>query len=980
VNGTEQWEEIETLFHAALEQKPEEREKFLVHHCSDSNVLYAVKRLLAEDASSGGILDSSSSGLARLLEELAEEEAEESRVGSSVGPFKILDVLGHGGMGKVYLAEDGRLGRKVALKFLAAGVASRGDTLRRFITEARATSALNHPNIVTIHDIGREGGVSYIAVEYIEGETLRDRMQRPLTLIETLTIAIQITRALAAAHSSGVVHRDIKPENIMIRGDGLVKVVDFGLAKLTRTELFNAGPNSNSIEATRTIPGTVLGTVYYMSPEQASGRDLDARTDVFSLGVVMYEMLTGRRPFHGDTLPAFLDSLVREDPEPIAGLDNEIGERIKAVIDRATAKDPKERYQSAVELLRDLEPIPVQIEASHIGNSLDLVESRSELGPVARRARSEKRAGIAVSRPRDRAGWFRSANARNLMLVFGALILVSAATVGIVRDLARKRPDHFSSAADLRVEKVTGSGDVQVVAASDGGRLFAYTTQNESGTTLWVKETETGTEHRLVGPVQAEFTGLAFSKDTTQIYYVAMVVGAGELFRAAIGGGSPVKVMDGVMRGISFSPDGKQFVFVRAGLRELVIADTDGLGERVLAALDDSEGWMFPAWSPAGKTIACGVTGNTQSIQYLAAVSVENGAISRIGSDQWIRVAEEAWIKDGTGLVISAADRDSQMYQLWLVSYPQGTARRITNDAYDYIGVAFDAANGSILSARSVSATDIWVMKAGVQNTAHRIPFPSRDSPIVQVAWAGDGKIVYSTGLRTTHDIWIMDADGENQRQLTSGPGLKEYPCVSSDNRYIVYGSNAGGSMAIWRMNIDGSNQVQLSTGDGVFYWPQCTPDRKWVVYQSIDEGIWRIPIGGGQATQITNYSASFPAPSPDGAQIACILNDHGRALGLLPINGGPPNRLVDFSIKDTVYLPRWSPSGDVTCLMGDDLRPLNVYEFPLSGGKPKQLTFFADMQRVSSYSWSRDGQLVVSRTGDVRDMIQITGMGRSYF
>ncbi|HEY6333305.1 MAG TPA: serine/threonine-protein kinase, partial [Blastocatellia bacterium] len=375
MNGTEQWEQIEALFHAALEHKPEERESFLVHQCSDSYVLVAVKRLLEEDASSGGILDSSSSGFARLLGELAQEEPEESLIGNSIGPYKVLDVLGHGGMGKVYLAEDTRLARKVALKFLSAGLASRGDTLRRFMTEARATSALNHPNIVTIHDIGREGGISYIAVEYIEGETLRQRMQRPLSLIESLTITIQMARALAAAHESGIVHRDVKPDNIMIRMDGLVKVVDFGLAKLTRAELFNSGPNSNSLEAARTIPGTVLGTVYYMSPEQASGQELDARTDVFSLGVVMYEMLAGHKPFDGDSLPAFLDCLIRRDPEPIPDLGADIVNKVRPILERSMAKDRAARYQNAGDLLRDLEQAAGEIETN---------ESTRDIANIAR--------------------------------------------------------------------------------------------------------------------------------------------------------------------------------------------------------------------------------------------------------------------------------------------------------------------------------------------------------------------------------------------------------------------------------------------------------------------------------------------------------------------------------------------------------------------------------------------------------------------
>ncbi|HEY6328941.1 MAG TPA: hypothetical protein VI756_06355, partial [Blastocatellia bacterium] len=205
------------------------------------------------------------------------------------------------------------------------------------------------------------------------------------------------------------------------------------------------------------------------------------------------------------------------------------------------------------------------------------------------------------------------------------------------------------------------------------------------------------------------------------------------------------------------------------------------------------------------------------------------------------------------------------------------------------------------------------------------------------------------------------------------------FPCVSPDDRYIVFSSDARGSTAIRRMNIDGSGQVPLSSGSGGFYWPQFTADSKWVVYQSTDEHLWKIAIEGGQPVQLTSYAATFPAPSPDGGNIVCILRDQINSLAMVPIVGGAANRIVKFSNKDMVYLSRWSPNGGVSCLMGDNLKPLNVYNLSLDRGKTEQLTFFTDLQRISSYSWSRDGQLVLSRTSDVRDVVQLTGPGPSY-
>ena len=311
----ERLKQIEDIYHAALEIPPGKRESFFKEFCgADENLRREVESLLAFDKTFDKFIDTPPESLA--AEMFSEQKKETNFIGSEIGRYKIKKLLGEGGMGKVYLAEDTELERLVALKTLPADFSNDQTRVRRFIREAKAVSALNHPNILTIYEIGNFQNLHFIATEYINGETLRQRQIRePLNLREILDIAAQIAAALAAAHSAGIIHRDIKPENIMLRDDGFAKVLDFGLAKLTEkhpTTIKDFEAPTRKLDLTN--PGTIIGTASYMSPEQVRGRaDIDARTDIWSLGVVIFEILTGRVPFAGETVSDVIASILKTD-------------------------------------------------------------------------------------------------------------------------------------------------------------------------------------------------------------------------------------------------------------------------------------------------------------------------------------------------------------------------------------------------------------------------------------------------------------------------------------------------------------------------------------------------------------------------------------------------------------------------------------------------------------------------------------------
>ena len=355
----ERWQQIDQLFHSALERNGGERVAFLAQACLEDD------RLRQEVESLLSFHDLATSFIEKPAGDAAAEFLSERNVrltpGMMVNRYKILDLLGKGGMGEVYLAEDTELHRRIALKVLPAGFTRDSDRVRRFVREAHAASALNHPNIVTIHEIGRLDDVHFIVTEFIEGQTLREQFRGGMRLAEALDVAVQVASALAAAHAAGIVHRDIKPENIMLRRDGYVKVLDFGLAKLVEKQM---PLQHREKEPAATNPGMVMGTVNYMSPEQARGLDVDARTDLWSLGVVLYEMVTGRVPFEGETTSHVVVSILESDPAQLK-IHDELPPELKQIITKTLRKDSIERYQTARELAFDLKSLKQQLETDN---------------------------------------------------------------------------------------------------------------------------------------------------------------------------------------------------------------------------------------------------------------------------------------------------------------------------------------------------------------------------------------------------------------------------------------------------------------------------------------------------------------------------------------------------------------------------------------------------------------------------------------
>src|SRR6266567_1598763 len=603
------WPRVEALFHQALPLSSNDRAGFLDQACHGDDSLYReVASLLVNHQPEDQVLEKMK--LAHLVQTLDAGRPTFDE-GARVGPYVIIRLLGTGGMGEVYLARDERLGRKVALKILPRDLAGSPALEERLRREAQTASALNHPNILTIYDFGRQGDVHYMVSEAVEGTQLREQIGQ-LSLAEAINYAGQIGHALEAAHAVGIIHRDVKPENIMVRSDGYVKVLDFGLAKLidlqqeTGKSLFErlSGHGAN------TTPGMLMGTVNYMSPEHIRGQSVDLRADIWSWGVVLYEMLSGKRPFEsktpGDTLAAILNKAAAPPSNK---------KEINRLVEKALAKEPAERYQTMHEALLDLEQIGA---ASQPGYS-----SKARLVLLPRL--SQRSQSIFQGSGSLFGQW---------SLWASLLVLLTMASVEGYRWYQHIVNQPFQME---RLIRLTTSGNAVETAISLDGNYVAYATAASGSQALWIRQISTGVDRQLVPPVAGEYTGITFSQDGF-IYYVFLNKEVGTLYRVPLLGGEPKLLVKDVDSPISFSPNGSRFAFIRLGMEKstLIVRSLNSDIEEDLATIGShNRFWASPLWSPDGRSVWCEVFNASDGTINLMSIRLDDGHQETVSLGSW---------------------------------------------------------------------------------------------------------------------------------------------------------------------------------------------------------------------------------------------------------------------------------------------------------------------------------------------------------
>ena len=827
--------------------------------------------------------------------------------GTRLDRYEIISLLGVGGMGEVYLALDTRLDRRVALKLLPAQYTRDAGRVRRFVQEAKAASALNHPNIITIHEIGEIGETHFMATEFIDGQTLRRQMSAGrIELKHALEVAIQVATALSAAHAAGIVHRDIKPENIMVRKDGIVKVLDFGLAKLTEPEAGVADSDAPTSYGGLTEPGAVMGTLAYMSPEQARGVEVDARTDIFSLGAVIYEMLAARTPFQGETPSDVLAAILKTEPVALSRYLPDVPREVEHSISKALRKDREERYQGIKDLLIDLRDVKhdleleARLERSHL--------SAAPIGPVnVGTATGSAQAGSTQSGTVRRPWW--SGRGVKAALALGATAVLAALWFSLPRFGGTKETPASGHTAAF-TQLTDQAGPELFPSLSPDGKSLVYARDGD----IYSQRVGGKNPLNLTKDSPADDTHPAFSPDGERIAFRSERDGGGIFVMGATG--EAVKRVTNFGFNPAWSPSGKEIVCALEGVRDpsgriaspsqLWVVDV-ATGEKRLISKGDA---VQPHWSPHGLRIAYWGTqkGGQRDILTIPAGGGNPVPVTDDAALDWNPV----WSPDGKRIYF-ASDRAGTM-NLWRVPVEETSGK--------VLGAPEPVTTPSAYSAHVSFSRDgrrFAYVQSVIRDNLQQVGFdPTTETVVGQPTWitrgsklanypdiSPDGEwVVFNNQGEKQEDLFVVRNDGTGLRQLTDDPARDRHARWSPDGKRISFHSDRSGKYEIWTINPDGSGLQQVTYSGGAFY------------------GVW----------------------SPDGTRLAAGPN-HGSPFILdlnRPAKGQSPQILPPTSDPDKWFIAWWwSPDGRTLAgwLRGDGVYSAGLVLYSLESRRYEQLT-----------------------------------------
>ncbi|HXT73084.1 MAG TPA: protein kinase [Candidatus Angelobacter sp.] len=877
-------------------------------------------------------------------------------LGSTISHYRILEKLGGGGMGVVYKAEDTELGRFVALKFLSEQLVVDAHSLERFRREARAASALNHPNICTIHEIGHEGR-SFIVMELLEGGNLSQEIHgQPFAIGRLVDVAIQLAEGLDAAHLKGIVHRDIKPSNLFLTTRGQLKISDFGLAKLTPHGEATLGTQDTLplIAAENlTSPGAAIGTIAYMSPEQARGEDIDARSDLFSAGAVLYEMASGRPPFTGKTSAIIFEGILNREPIPALELNPALPEELGRIIAKCIEKDREIRYQHASDLRADLKRLKRDASSGRQSKALSNTDvtpgpaqSASRIGSTAIAAAKKFQPGTAIA-------------------VLAVLLILGATSYLIYRSSHRVQRNPFET---YTVTEATQFSDLNVAAVSPSGKYMAYGRKSSlNGDSLWVRQLSTSSDTQVLQTLPGALVSLAFSPDESYLFFRVRseVASRNDLYRVPMFGGQLQLVIRDIDSQVSFVGGGQQVCFLRhdpsANKNTIVLADAATGQEKTL--LGNAPIYLFSA------AVACSADGTKVAMAFNKQVDVIDISHGQIGTVTHLAKAPSGsngsgdsivWMPGESGLVLSAVAIPSFHGQIYEVSYPEGKVRRITNDLSSYQGIALSADGKMLSSVKRDDEELLDILPVNSQAIASATPQPLENvkKPMF-FGWLTPDKLLFND---TERDLGIASLGTGDAKIISPDPHRSYLQPSSCGKNSIVFSgaeSRGGGAPSVWKMDLATGALTQLTKGPDDLL-AQCTADGKWVIYgDNINRELMKVPVSGGtpQAVSPNAKTIWFDISSDGQLLLYATFSGNAPLLHIASLDTWKELRTVSLgSISVTREMVRFIPDAKGAMYQVAENGVDNLWVQPFDGGPRRQFTHFTG-DGIEDFHWSPDGK-----------------------
>jgi Tol biopolymer transport system component len=984
----ERWQQVKAIFHSALQHEPEQRSVFLSNACGgDESLRKEVESLIASHEKDGSFIDSPAYEAAA---ELIVDEKAELKPGQAVGSYEITSFISRGGMGEVYLAQDKRLGRKVALKLLPSSLTKDVSRLRRFEQEARAASALNHPNIITIYEIREANSTLMIATEYVEGETLRQRLAiDSLDLNEALHVAIQIADALSAAHKAGIIHRDIKPENIMIRPDGYVKVLDFGLAKLIE----HASPMSVAEAPTKQVKtgsGMIMGTVGYMSPEQARGQTVDARSDIFNLGAVIYEMVAGQQPFGGETPSDILAAILKTEPPLLSHFTPEAPAELVRIVTKALRKDREQRYQVIKDMLLDLKSLKEDLDfqakldrsvAPGKSNEASAADSQSQRLTTEKTPASTDEIKTAVSTITHSLS--TEIKRHKTGAILASIALAVASIVGIIalyRFLNRSRPVISETPQVLRTTQITFSSGLDgFPSLSPDGKSVVYSSDQNGSFEIYIRQlTPGGGELQLTNDGQQNLQP-SWSPDGQRIAYYSK--NRGGIWLVSGLGGAPKQLTEFGSRP-AWSSDGSMIAFQSGAPGEVylsralppstiwTVSSQGGAPRQITKQGNPAGGHASPSWSPDGKRIVFEASDFIFSSSW--SIAIQGGDPKKIvalgGNPIYTPDGKYIYLLGGSqigGLSKIQVSASGEPIGEVISVLPSGPGTRQAN-------ASISADGKRIVYSAIRTSSNLWsVLLSPTSGDAVGPPAPfTRDTSQRNnlVRFSPDGRRLALTRWRpdTSADIWVADADGKNLTQVTNNPATDTQASWFPEGDKLAFLSDRNNNhMTLWTISLaTGKEGPLLDLGEGVQF-AALSPDGKQVAFNFNQNGamnVWVASVKDGQRKQLTFDSQlmGFPSWSPDGQFLSFEMQRGENAyVMVMPSSGGQPTQFTFDQGKD--FVNGWSPDGDKIVFAGQRNGIWNIYWISRSTKTQKQLTNYSKLNAFVRYpAWSPLGNQIV--------------------